>query len=116
MENEEFFKALQELGASADEPIFSEEEYAVFNKYLTEEQIAKLEHVELLSRSVETLPNDDESIQRTGAALAAISDEDGEKNFATLQLIAEKDPKTFMNLMALTTIAENEASDNDTNE
>lgn len=113
MENEELVKALQDLASDIDKPVFSEEEYAVFNKYMTPEQVKELENAENRYAVLDVLPDDEAGIQRLGAALGAISGANPKENMDNLKLIAEKDPERFVQLMALTSVAENEAEANE---
>lgn len=108
MENkEQLMEFVNTVNSTADEPIFSKEDYELFKKCgMTEEQIKSLEQAEMMSGVIDALPNDEAGTQRLGAALGAISGPDSKQNLANMKLIAEKDPKMFAQLMALSTVAE----------
>lgn len=111
MENkEQLMEFVNSVNSSAEEPVFSSEEIALFkNCGLSDEQIKAMEQTEMMSGVIEALPNDEAGTQRLAAAIGAISRPDSKESLANLKLIAEKDPKMFAQLMALTTLAENEA-------
>lgn len=110
MENkEQLVESLKNIASSAEEPIFSKEDYELFKKCgMTDEQIKAMEQAEMMSGVVEVLPEAEADIQKLGAALGAISGPDSKQDLANLKLIAEKDPKMLAQLMALTSVAENE--------
>ena len=112
MENtEQLVESLRAVASAAVEPVFSKEDYALFKKCgLSAEDISKLEQAEAMSGVIDVLPNEEAGVQRLAAALGAISNEDSKKNIENLTLIAQRDPKMFQQLMALTAISNNEAS------
>ena len=111
MENkEQLLKAFELAVKIMDEPVFTEEEYEAFRAGgLTEEQIKSLEKTELMSRPIDSLPDDEDGMKRLEAALEAISVEDMNKRLENIKIIAEKDPKVFSQIMALSSVIENEA-------
>ena len=112
MENkEQLVESLREVASVAEESVFSKEDYALFEKCgISAEDIKKLEQAEMMSDVVDVLPGDDAGVQKLAAALGAISNKDSKKNIENLTLIAQKDPKMFQQLMALTAVSDNEIS------
>ena len=106
-------QGLKNLIASANEPVFSKEDYELFKKCgFTAQDVKDLEQTEMMSGVIDVLPEDNAGIQRMGAALGAISNEQNPKqNLENLKIIAERDPEMFAKLMALTTVVENEVSE-----
>ena len=110
MENNKLMEFANSVTSTAEEAVFSQEDIALFKKCgLSDEQIKAMEQTEMVSGVVDALPNDEAGTQRLAAAIGAISRQDSKESLANLNLIAEKDPKMFAQLMALTTLAENEA-------
>lgn len=107
MENKELVESLKNVASGAEEAVFSKKDLDLFKKCgLSEEDIKNLEQTEMMSQVIDTLPNDEAGVQRLAAALGAISRENTQENLAALKLIAEKDPTMLAQLMALTTVAE----------
>ena len=103
--NEKLLEALKKIDFDAlvnSEPIFPKNVYEMFEKSgLSEEEISSLEDSEILARAVEVLPDDAKSEARLNAAIGAISKDSSEENARNFLLIAQKDPKVFLQLMSL---------------
>ena len=103
--NEKLLEALKKIDFDAfvnSEPIFPKNVYEMFEKSgLSEEEISSLEDSEILARAVEVLPDDAKSEARLNAAIGAISRDSSEENARNFLLIAQKDPKVFLQLMSL---------------
>lgn len=114
MENkEQLVESLKEVASVAEESVFSKADYELFKKCgLSAEDIAKLEQAEGMADVIDTLPGDEAGTQKLAAALGAISNQDSKKNMENLTLIAQKDPKMFEQLMALTAVSDNEIASN----
>ena len=110
IKEQQLIDSLNKIESEANKPIFSEADYKMFRDCgMSEEQIKRLEHVEMMSNIINILPGDENGINRLVAALGALSKDDVNENLANLKLIVEKDPQTFAQLMALASVAENEA-------
>lgn len=110
MENkEQLIEALNKIVENAGKPVFTEEEYDTFRQAgLSEEEIKELEKMEMLSDTIDVLPSDKKDMDRLGAVLEVLSSGDGKQNLEKLRILAEKDPKVFAQVMALTSVIENE--------
>lgn len=110
MENkEQLIEALNKIIEAAEKPVFTEEEYEAFRQGgLSEEEIKELEKMEMLSDTINVLPSDKKDMDRLGAVLEALSSGDNKQNFEKLRILAEKDPQVFAQVMALTSVIENE--------
>ena len=89
-------------------PVFSPEEYAFFQRSgLSADEVRTLENAEMLTQILELLPEDQKGLDRLAGALQAISKETTKENMANLLLIAQKDPQTLIQLLALTEVFDN---------
>lgn len=99
--------ALKEI--ANPEPIFSKEQYEEFKKAgLTQEEVEKLETAEAYAQIIDILPNNAAGIDKIMEAFASLSNDSTKANVENLLAIAQKDPNLFVQLMAVTAIAENE--------
>ena len=107
--NEQILESIKAMVESAEEPIFSEADYALFKKGgLSEDEIKNLEKVEMLANVADVLPKDEEGRQKLSAVIQFLSQGDKQTNLANMKKLAEKDPQVMLQLMALSTIAEEE--------
>ena len=107
---QQIMQGLKNIAEAANEPVFSKEDYELFKRCgMSDEQIKQAEKAEVLAGVIDVLPNNEAGLNKLLAALGAISNDNTDQNLKNLQIIAERDPERLVQLLALTTIAENEA-------
>ena len=62
----------------------------------------------MLANVADVLPKDEEGRQKLSAVIQFLSQGDKQTNLANMKKLAEKDPQVMLQLMALSTIAEEE--------
>ena len=107
--NQKFAGALKKLAQEMETPVFTEEEINVFRKSgMTEAEIKELAETSVLADTINVLPDDEEGLNKLAAVLKSLETGTATQKLEKIQALAEKDPKMFAQVMALTTIIEQE--------
>ena len=110
MENkEQLMESLKNLIKEMEAPVLSEEEVKTFKEIgLTDKQIKELEETVMVCDSLDVLPDDEEGLNKLGLVLRELSKGTGAQKLEKLKILAEKDPKMFAQVAAISTAIEQE--------